>query len=187
MNNILDADLLVTLPAPLFSDETTKALAEILADELQLVATAIGRNVIYPRIQELPEVILDILAKDLHVDWYDYGYTLQEKRRIIKNSVKVHRYLGTKFAVETALGGVFPGTEVKEWFEYGGEPYTFKVNVNVDNGAPADKVEKTLDLVRFYKNLRSQMGEIGYVTKKNTTTYVAAACGMCVYADVWPQ
>ena len=35
---------------------------------------------IYTRIDELPEWLLDILARDFAVDWYDRSYTLEEKK-----------------------------------------------------------------------------------------------------------
>ena len=36
---------------------------------------------IYTRIDELPEWLLDILARDFAVDWYDRSYTLEEKKK----------------------------------------------------------------------------------------------------------
>lgn len=36
---------------------------------------------IYTRIDELPEWLLDILARDFAVDWYDRSYTLEEKEK----------------------------------------------------------------------------------------------------------
>ena len=63
------------------------------------------------------------------MDWWDPEYSLEEKRRTLKTSWKVHKTLGTKAAVELALSAVYPGTEVEEWFEYGGEPHHFRVFV----------------------------------------------------------
>jgi len=73
------------------------------------------------------------------VDWWDYNYTLEEKRKTLKDSWNVHRTLGTKGAVEKAISAIYPGTEVREWFEYAGQPYHFKLLIdatyqNVDSG-----------------------------------------------------
>ena len=126
-NELHSADYTRSLPPPLKNDPTMTALARFIAEQLQGTVRQIGKNIIYARIDELDEQTLDVLAYDLHVDWYDYSYPIEVKRQTIRDSVRVHRRLGTKYAVETALGAVFPGTRVQEWFEYGGEPYMFKV------------------------------------------------------------
>ena len=43
---------------------------------------------------KLSEELIDILAYDMHVDWYDYSYPVDMKREIVKNSVKVHKKNG---------------------------------------------------------------------------------------------
>ena len=127
-------------PHPLKNDPTMTALARVIAEQLQGTVRQIGKNIIYARIDELDEQTLDVLAYDLHVDWYDYSYPIEVKRQTIRDSVRVHRRLGTKYAVETALGAVFPGTRVQEWFEYGGEPYMFKVIIGAtESGVSADR------------------------------------------------
>ncbi len=93
---------------PLKNDPTMTALARVIAEQLQGTVRQIGKNIIYARIDELDEQTLDVLAYDLHVDWYDYSYPIEVKRRTIRDSVRVHRRLGTKYAVETALGRYSP-------------------------------------------------------------------------------
>ena len=85
------------------------------------------KNIIYANINELSETWFDVLAYDLHVDWYDYDYPIEAKRAIIRDSVRVHQKLGTKAAVEMALGGIHPKSEIEEWFDYGGKPYRFRI------------------------------------------------------------
>ena len=114
MNDLYSIDFTRSLPPALKNDPNMLALAQTIAEQLQATARQIKQNIIYARIDELDEQTLDILAYDLHVDWYDYSYPIEVKRRTIKDSVRVHRRLGTKYAVETALGAVFPGTKVQE-------------------------------------------------------------------------
>lgn len=117
--DLYSVDFTRSLPPTLKDDPEINALGRAIAGQLQITAQQIRRNIIYARIDELDEQTLDILAYDLHVDWYDHSYPIEVKRQTIKDSVKIHRRLGTKYAVETALGAVFPGTRVEEWFEYG--------------------------------------------------------------------
>ena len=109
------------------------------------------------------------------------------KRQTIKDSVKIHRKLGTKYAVETALGAVYPGTKVKEWFEYGGKPYMFKVIIGAtDSGVSADRQAAVLERVRFYKNLRSHLEAISYQIEKRATVFAAAVHSVGVRLEVFP-
>lgn len=126
-NNLYSIDFTHSLPPPLRGDPNMFALARVIAEQLQTTAKQIKKNIIYARIDELDEQTVDILAYDLHIDWYDYSYPVEVKRRTLKDSWHVHRLLGTKAAVETAIRAIYPLTTVKEWFEYGGRPFTFKI------------------------------------------------------------
>ncbi len=186
MNDLYSVDFTRSLPPVLKNDPTMLALARSIAEQLQAAAQQVKQNVIYARIDELDEQTLDILAYDLHVDWYDYSYPIDVKRRTIKDSVKVHRRLGTKYAVETALGAVFPGTRVEEWFEYGGDPYTFRVKIGAGDGVTAQQQAAVLERVRFYKNLRSHLETISYQMEQRTTLHVAGFHAIGTRLEVWP-
>lgn len=94
MNDLYSIDFTRSLPPALKNDPNMLALAQTIAEQLQATARQIKQNIIYARIDELDEQTLDILAYDLHVDWYDYSYPIEVKRRTIKDSVRVHRRLG---------------------------------------------------------------------------------------------
>lgn len=144
------------LPETLKRDQKIKALAAAVTEQMLGVSGEIGKVLIYSRIDELPEDLIDILAFDMHVDWYDYSYPLAAKRDILKNSVKVHKKMGTKYAVETALGNVYGNVGISEWFDYGGKPYYFKINVDISgNGFSESAYLDIVSKVMFYKNLRS--------------------------------
>lgn len=156
-------NLLRALPEVLRNDEKMAALATSIAEVLAARTNEIQKLMIYPRIDELPEELLDILAYDFKVDWWDGDYTLEQKRQILKDNWKVHRMLGTKAAVETAISAIYPDTQVEEWFEYNGNPYHFRllIDATYENVNPA-KHQRVLDRVEFYKNLRSVLDEIEY-------------------------
>ena len=186
-NDIYSIDFTRSLPPALKDDPKMIALARTIAEQLQITARQIEKNIIYARIDELDEQTLDVLAYDLHVDWYDYSYPIEVKRQTIKDSVKVHRKLGTKYAVETALGAVYPGTKVKEWFEYGGKPFMFRVIIGATTaGISADRQAAVLERVRFYKNLRSHLEAISYQIKKKATVQVAAVHSVGTRLEIYP-
>lgn len=128
-------NLMAALPEALRQDPSVFALAESVAGLLASRPEEIDRLRIYPAINALPENLLDILAYDFKVDWWDPEYSLDEKRWTLKTSWKVHKTLGTKAALEAAMSAVYPGTEVEEWFEYGGEPHHFRVFIRGEETA----------------------------------------------------
>ena len=60
---------------------------------------------------------------------------------------------GTKWAVETALSAIYPDSVVQEWFEYNGEPYTFRLQINEDY----------IELLDHDLNIQSQEDENYYI------------------------
>lgn len=163
MSSIRTDDFLRTLPSVLKNDDRFNAFAAVMAKQLRKIVDDIDLVTIYARIDVLPEEILDILAYDFKVDWWDYSYTIEQKRQTLKDSFMVHRHLGTKFAVETAISAIYPATAVKEWFEYGGEPYTFRLAIDAtDVEVTSAKHKRVLALVDYYKNLRSHLDGIDY-------------------------
>lgn len=141
------------------------ALARTLTDQLLTVSGNMDNVLIYSRFEELPEDLVDILAYDMHVDWYDYSYPLQVKRDMVKNSVKVHKKMGTKYAMETALGSIWPKSEVEEWFNYGGEPHHFRVVCDVTEDRITASFAQLVKAIRMYKRLSSHLDGIVYQTR----------------------
>jgi phage tail P2-like protein len=153
-----------TLPSVLAADKSILALAAITASQLAEWAKELDSLRIYARIDCLPEWLLDTLAYDFKVDWWDADYTIAQKRQTLKESWGVHRKLGTPAAVERAISAIYPNSSVAEWFEYGGMPYHFKLNIDISyEGTDPERHARVLDKVEYYKNLRSQLDSIDYV------------------------
>lgn len=160
MNNggLTKENLLFTFPVGLRENQPIAALGDVTADALAKRPAEIGLLSIYARIDELPGDLLDILAHDFKIDWWDPNYSLEEKRQTFKDSWYVHKHMGTKAAVETAISAIYPGTKVQEWWEYGGEPFYFRLFLNAGKLRPdTEKHRKVLERVNYYKSLRSHL------------------------------
>ena len=169
-------NLVVTLPSALRTDPSVVALAEALSELLAARPAEIERLRIYPAIDTLEEPLLDILARDFKVDWWDPEYSLEEKRRTLKDSWRVHRLLGTRAAVETAISAIYPHTQVLEWFEYGGEPYHFRLDINITNDSiDSEKQRRVLERMNFYKSLRSHNDGVTYFVEAEPAVVKAVA------------
>lgn len=162
MSKIKDADFLTTFPPALRQDESMLALGRLIAEELHITAGETKKNIIYANIEELSETWLDVLAYDLHVDWYDYDYPIEAKRAIIRDSVRVHQKLGTKAAVEMALGGIHPQSEIEEWFDYDGEPFCFRIVLDTTKSRVAADYDEIVRTVDIYKRLTAHLDGLYY-------------------------
>ena len=161
-NDIYSIDFTQIFPTALQHDPKMIALAKGFAAEALKVSGHLNDVLIYSRFDELPEALVDILAYDMHVDWYDYDMPLKVKREVVKNSVRVHKRMGTKYAVETALGSVWPESEVEEWFEYGGEPHHFRIVCDVTESYITVSFKRLVQAVYMYKRLSSHLESVVY-------------------------
>ena len=150
------------LPGALKHDPKMRAIAEAVTKEALTVSGEIENVLIYSRIDELPEELIDILAYDMHVDWYDYSYPLKVKRDILKGSVRVHKKMGTKYAVEKALGALYPQSEVEEWYQYEGQPHHFHIVCDVTENRVTASFQDIINAVMMYKRLSSHLDEVVY-------------------------
>ncbi|MCL1866271.1 MAG: phage tail protein I [Oscillospiraceae bacterium] len=157
---IKDVDLLQILPFFMRGDEANAALSRAVNRLVNVPGAKIPQLRVWDMIDKLDHENLDELAWELNIEWYDKDLPIESKRETIKAAQRVQATLGTKYAVETALNAIYPDTAVKEWFEYGGDPYTFRIQIKA--AADAEKQAQVLEQIRFYKNLRSHLDEIVY-------------------------
>ncbi len=177
MLNINKDSIFKQYPPVLASDVRFAALGEVLAEQLAKNKELCNNAIIYAAIDTLSEEILDALAYDFRVEWYDYEGTIEEKRKTISECVSIHRYKGTKYAVETALKSVYDTVKVKEWYEYGGEPFHFKVII-YDSSGNEEKRNRILAKVKYYKNLRSHLEETVFMIGLNADMSLFAGIKM---------
>ncbi|GLP86303.1 phage tail protein I [Tritonibacter mobilis] len=75
-----------------------------------------------------PVELLPWLAFAFSVDVWDAEWPEETQREAIRRSFEVHQHKGTRQAVERALGAVGFNVDLSEWFEYGGDPHTFRID-----------------------------------------------------------
>lgn len=155
MKKLLAATLLDVLPESILQDPKLKASAQALSAQLQAV-TAATREVLHiPRLDELHGAVLDYVAEQLHIDFFEPLYlTEDEKRNLIRDSIAWHRIKGTPAAVEQIAHNAFCDAEVVEWFDYGGQPYHFKIRSHGFKETP-DGWDTYTRMINVAKNVRS--------------------------------
>lgn len=180
-HGITAQNLLRTLPDALREDENMLALASSIANKLAVRPAEINSLSVYAQIDSQPEEMLDILAHDFKVDWYGYNYSLLAKRSLLKSSWLVHKRLGTRGAVVTALSDIYPGSEVQAWFDYGGSPYYFRVLLDVTNQRVAITHAEIIRAIDMYKSLRSHLQDNAIIYRSRIKMALGLICGYAVY------
>ncbi len=140
---------------------------------------------IYPHIDSLSSELVDYLASQLHVDFYDETLSLEQRRQLVKNSIRWHMKKGTPSVITELLKTVYDNATVEEWYQYGGQPYHFRVTILSEKSPDAEKIayltnaiEQTknvrswLDTVLFARSLKSDL-RFGGVTWLHRETYLA--------------
>lgn len=124
-----------------------------------------------------PEPLLPWLAWDRSVDEYVDSWPLANRRAAIFGSFPYHQVKGTPGALKRALANLDFDTTVTEWFQYGGQPYRFRVKIVKDGGGSLDfaEMQALKRLIFAAKNVRSFLDAIEtHVTRRAPAPHIAA-------------
>ena len=146
-----------TLLPPNLQDAQTRALGAAWDKAFRkLVEYAERVSMTFAFVMELDEEMADHLCLSLDIKGYKADLSLQKKRLLIRSALLNYSRMGTKAALEDAVGIIHGGTSVQENWEYGGQPYFFRVAVDAGQEKVAENpVGRLLDTIMEYKNARS--------------------------------
>lgn len=197
IKDLRDARLVDAVPRVVAGQDWVRALSEAVGVLHERTLRYIDDSQIYTSLDTATEPVLDALAINWKVDWYDTGYSLEQKRRIIKTALTVRRLMGTVGAVKLQADAIYPGTMLEEWFEYGGQPGTFRLYINVADTteehpaiiySPAEMERRLITAKRWSAHLES----LSYMVRHTLATgcrvdkwaYTVPECGT-IYCGVW--
>ena len=132
MSNLSEQKLITIVPSSISGDKTIRNISAATDPGLRKISRDTLLLLLLPRLDELPEKIVDALAWQYHVDFYDDAATLEKKRALVKQSIKWNRRKGTPSVVEEVCTAIFKSAKIEENWEYGGKPYHFKVVMITD-------------------------------------------------------
>ena len=95
------------------------------------ILALVERTRLMAAVDSLEERILDYLAVELRTPAYEDSLPLETKRTLIKGTLPYYASLGTPAAVDWVIKAVFGNGGIDEWFNYGGEPHHFQVNIPI--------------------------------------------------------
>lgn len=131
MQDIYTLSLNDITPSSIVHDPEISSLITAIDPELQALSQDSILPLIFARIDELPEDVIDLLVWQLHADFYDLMATLTMKREAVKNSILWHMHKGTQWAIIEALRQMGITAEFIHWHDDNSRPYTFKLKALV--------------------------------------------------------
>lgn len=161
------------LPSSLQADKNVVYASKAATDSINKVTTETVNELIMSRIDELPEPVVNSLAWQLHVDTYSEDMDISQKRELVKNAIKDHKYKGTSWAVKSVVEVLLNYAKVEEWFEYKGSPYHFRVNGSDGPIVNGESLQSLVTAINEAKNVRSKLDGISFERKKPVSKYLA--------------
>lgn len=170
VNNINNFSIVDLLPPSISSDSTIINACKCIDQELHKVSGYIEKLNILNNIDNLDDSILDVLAYQFDVPYYDSDLTIEKKRELVKGSISWHKKKGTVGAVEEIVSIVFGESKVEEWYKYNGNPHHFRIittNIEVDDSF----ISKFKEAVEHIKRKSSWLDEVIVIIASQLSIY----------------
>lgn len=195
MTDLWGTGLIEGLPTAVADEPWVRIMDKVYRERHQHEMGAAERIHIYTLIDSQPEEILDVLAVQFKVDWYDSNYPLEAKRSIIKTALEVRRYYGTDWATLKAISAIYPRSEIEQWYDYGGTPGHFRVICSVDGALIPVKRREIRRSVNIYKRMTAHLDSLYLQVQAgieiecefSSLVYRVPYASETMYAGTWPR
>ena len=170
MRSIYNPSLEDTLPESIL-DEQLRAAARALEPQLAQLSLLSREAMHLPRIDELSGTVLDLLAEQFHLDFFDpLNLDDDQKKALIRESIATHRQKGTIAAVERVAKQFLTNPKIVELgdFKFKIDSEGFKAN--------SKSLETFLKMLYDAKNVRSWLISIDtYIPLDKKKLYIGGA------------
>lgn len=171
MSNLLTTDYQKIFPENLKKYKNLQALSlqfeEVFKEE---VVAEIPKLAIFKNLEEQSDEVLSALAWQFVIDNWKEELDREVKIRFIKEAYWGHSKKGTKLAIEENLRKLNFPIQLSEWFEFNGQPFTFKVTTTKINTS-VHWVDDLLEIINKYKNCRSILESICLDRERENAEY----------------
>lgn len=156
-----DLDFVQMLPTFMREDASIVASAREVEKDIRRITDRLPAISAHRNVDLMEEAELDELAWEEDVDWYDSTADIEVKRDLLRFVHLLKAKRGTEFSVTTILKGHFGSGWVREWFEYGGKPFYFKVFTDNPH-VLQEQYDKFMAEIKLSKNARSVLESVGF-------------------------
>lgn len=137
---------------------------------------------------DCPANLLPYLAWALSVDHWDKNWPAERKIAAIQRSYWLHRRKGTRAAVRRVIEDMGFSATFAEWFETGGEPGTFSLEVDVNETGLTARTNKELDrLISDAKPVSRHISKFSLSTRTAGIAHIGSALVSADIVTVYPE
>ena len=125
-----ELDLLSLQTQFMRSDTTTQGFCNALNAPMINIVSGVEKCLIWRNYGNLSEEVLDAMAVSLNILWYDSEADYEIKAFIIEKADELRLLQGTAKGIELMFQAWNVTIYILEWFNYGGEPFHYKIVVD---------------------------------------------------------
>ena len=183
--DLSNISILNLMPPNLAADKNIKMVAEAFDKALMEIINKIPQVAIIPNLvldNIVNETLIDLLAWQFHVDFYNPNLPIETKRELVLKSLDWHYRKGTPSVVEEIVSTVFSRAEIQEWFDYGGLPYRFRIGTD-EEMPDAETRASLIRAINSVKNTRSYLDAIATIMFFEDEFHVTDSLTMTVHVN----
>ena len=98
---------------------------------------------------------------------------------MVKTAIASLKYKGTSYAVKNVVAIVLSEANITEWYEYGGDPGYFRINMLNNPMISDEKLKAVVTAINTAKNVRSWLDEIRFIRKPKVIKNVFIPSCIC--------
>ena len=166
-------DIKQLVPKFLLADKDGYAVAKAIETALNQANAILQQGVeCLISTDAMPEWRLDELAREYGCP-YDYSASVDAKRRWIADALVFSGMYGTEEIICRYLEGYFDSARVAEAWEYGGEPYHFRMHLTGE--WTAENILWSIQAIQAVKNVRSVLDGFRFLCEPRRDIFVGCA------------
>ncbi len=168
MRKYSEGEPLDLLQSPLKDDVDVIAISYAIKKATAKLILYSSRILMYAAIESQPEEILDYMAVEMNLAFYEQTFAIELKRNLIKSALLWYMSAGTRGAVENMITTIFGEGTITEWYEHEtqGEPGTFDIQTEAQLTPELyDQMAKVIERV---KNESSHMRYVSVLREIET-------------------
>ena len=180
MNDFYESGYAKGLPGIVARKPWAQALSETELFFRKRLRVYVDKAKVYFHPENMTHEACDLLAVEMNVPNYDQTLDIDKKWKIILNAMSYQMQAGTKTAVERVVTDLYDEAVVKEWNEFGGEPYYFRISTT---NADDDMRQKgrVIDAVNMTKPVRSWLESMEWVDRMKPEHDIFVGSAICGY------
>ncbi len=144
---------------------------------------------LYAGIGDVPDAVLDLMALELNAQYYGQALPRKVREGLVAQAFLWHIRAGTPSVLTEYMATVLAGGYIKEWMQYGGDPYYFRAYAGMpeDVVVPLGYGAEVRAQIDIYKNVRSWLESLSFILTTNVRIDVQTASRLTLVAGFYPR